>query len=105
MQESERIVSYTMEELDEMSRRGESRSNFARLTELTEEELEASIDFEEEGEIDWDTIQVGLPLLKQQLTLRLDAEIIDWFKSGGPGYQTRMNSVLRGYVETQKKAS
>lgn len=105
MQKSERIVSYIMEELDEMARRGESRSNFARLAELTEEELEASIDFEEEGEIDWDTIQVGLPLPKQQLTLRLDAEVIAWFKSGGPGYQTRMNSVLRSYVQAQKKAS
>lgn len=105
MQKSERIVSYTEQELDEMLRRGESRSNFARIEALTEEELEASIDFEEEGEIDWDTLRVDLPLPKKQLTVRLDAEIIDWFKLGGPGYQTRMNSVLRSYVQAQKKTT
>jgi uncharacterized protein (DUF4415 family) len=105
MQKSERTVRYTAEELDEMLRRGEDRSNLERLDALTEEELEASIDFEEEGEIDWDTIQVGLPLPKQQLTVRLDAEVVDWFKSGGPGYQTRINAVLRSYVDTKKKAS
>lgn len=105
MQKSERIVRYTEQELDEILRRGEDRSNIARLDALTEEELEASIDIEEEGEIDWDTIPVGLPLSKQQLTVRLDAEVIDWFKSGGPGYQTRINAVLRSYVHAQKKAS
>jgi uncharacterized protein (DUF433 family) len=98
-----RIVRYTAEEIDEMLRRGESRSNFERLDALTEEELEASIDFEE-GEIDWDTIQVGLPLPKQQLTVRLDAEVIDWFRAGGPGYQSRINAVLRSYVDAKKKA-
>jgi len=105
MQKSERIVRYTEQELDEMLRRGEDGTNFARLDALTEEELEASIDIEEEGEIDWDTIQVSHPLLKQQLTVRLDTEVIDWFRSGGPGYQTRINAVLRSYVEAQKKAS
>jgi uncharacterized protein (DUF4415 family) len=104
MQKSERIVRYTAEEIDEMLRRGEDRSNFERIDALTEEELEASIDIEEEGEIDWDTIQVGLPLPKQQLTLRLDREVIEWFRDGGPGYQSRMNAVLRGYVDAKKKA-
>ena len=103
MQKSERIVRYTEQELDEMLRRGEDGTNFARLDALTEEELEASIDIEEEGEIDWDTIQVSHPLLKQQLTVRLDTEVIDWCRSGGPGYQTRINAVLRSYAESQKK--
>ena len=103
MQKSARIVRYTEQELDDMLRRGDDRSNLARLDALTEEELEASIDIEEEGEIDWDSIQVGLPLLKQQLTVRLDTEVIDWFKLRGPGYQTRIKAVLRSYVEAQQK--
>ena len=39
--------------------------------------------------------------VKQQLTLRLDADVIDWFKRRAPagaGYQTRINSALREYV-------
>jgi uncharacterized protein (DUF4415 family) len=32
---------------------------------------------------------------KQRISLRVDTEVIDWFKSKGPGYQTRMNRILR----------
>ena len=37
--------------------------------------------------------------IKQQLTLRLDADLIDWFKKNGTGYQTRINGALRDYVK------
>lgn len=36
---------------------------------------------------------------KGRLTVRLDEDIIDWLKSAGPGYQTRMNDLLRGVME------
>ena len=39
--------------------------------------------------------------IKQQLTLRLDADLIDWFKQNGTGYQTRINAALRDYVRRQ----
>jgi uncharacterized protein (DUF4415 family) len=39
---------------------------------------------------------------KQQLTVRLDKDVIDWFRSQGSGYQTRRNAVLRSYVEAQR---
>ena len=103
MQSEERIVRYTTEEIREMRRRGEDQTDYARLDAMTDEELEASIDREEEGEFDWSTVMVGIPGPKRQLTLRLDGDIIDWFKAQGAGYQTRMNAVLRSYVEAQKK--
>jgi len=37
--------------------------------------------------------------VKQQLTLRLDADLIDWFRRSGDGYQTRINAALREYVK------
>jgi uncharacterized protein (DUF4415 family) len=40
---------------------------------------------------------------KQQLTVRLDADVVDFFKAKGKGYQTRMNEVLRTYVEAMRK--
>ncbi len=40
---------------------------------------------------------------KQLLSLRLDADLIDWFKQGGEGYQTRINAALREYVEQHRK--
>jgi uncharacterized protein (DUF4415 family) len=103
MTEQEHIVRYTAEELTEKRRNGESLSDWERVRNMTEEELEASIDYAEEGNIDWDTIYEGFPpvAVKKQITLRLDPEIIDFFRQQGPGYQTRMNQVLRSYVEAQ----
>jgi uncharacterized protein (DUF4415 family) len=41
--------------------------------------------------------------VKKPLSLRIDAEVIDWFQRQGQGYQTRMNAVLRDYVERHSK--
>ena len=43
----------------------------------------------------------GLPVAarKAAISLRLDADVLDWFKSQGAGYQTRINAVLRAYME------
>jgi uncharacterized protein (DUF4415 family) len=102
MPDGERIVRYTAEELDEMLRRGESQTDWERVKALTDEEVEASIDFEEEGDPDWSTNIAGIPGPKRQLTIRLDGDIIDWFERHGSDYQTRMNAALRSYVEAQK---
>lgn len=37
---------------------------------------------------------------KQQITLRIDAEVLEWFRASGAGYQSRMNAVLKAYVQT-----
>jgi uncharacterized protein (DUF4415 family) len=103
MENNEHIVRYTAEELDDMLRRGEDQTDWARVKAMTEEELEASIDHDEEGEFDWSTVQVGIPGPKQQLTVRFDRDVIAWFKAQGTGYQTRMNAVLRSYVEAHKR--
>lgn len=54
----------------------------------------------------WDNAQVvyryGEP--KQQITLRLDPDVIRWFKRTGKGYQSRMGAVLRTYVQARRKA-
>jgi uncharacterized protein (DUF4415 family) len=50
-----------------------------------------------------DTIIVGLPEPKKQMTLRLDADVVRWFQDQGQGYQTLMNAVLKSYVEHQSE--
>ena len=52
----------------------------------------------EEGNIDWSRMQVEMPQPKQPVSVRLDADVIDYFKAQGKGYQTRMNAVLRSYM-------
>jgi uncharacterized protein (DUF4415 family) len=39
------------------------------------------------------------PARKAAISLRVDPEVLDWFRTQGPGYQTRMNAVLRAYVD------
>ena len=36
---------------------------------------------------------------KASISLRLDADVLEWLKSQGPGYQTRINAILRAYKE------
>ena len=40
---------------------------------------------------------------KERITVRLDADVLVWLKAQGPGYQTRLNAILRGYMEHAKK--
>jgi uncharacterized protein (DUF4415 family) len=43
------------------------------------------------------------PLSKKQLTIRVDEDVLDWLKSQGKGYQTRINRILRAAMEGQRK--
>lgn len=38
---------------------------------------------------------------KTSIALRVDTDVLDWFKSKGPGYQTRMNAVLRAFRDSE----
>jgi uncharacterized protein (DUF4415 family) len=51
----------------------------------------------------WDNARVLLPETKQQITLRLDPEVLRWFRRTGKGYQSRMGAVLKSYVEAKRK--
>ncbi len=42
--------------------------------------------------------------IKQQLTVRLDSDVVAWFKAAGEGYQTRINAALREYVESHSRS-
>jgi uncharacterized protein (DUF4415 family) len=39
---------------------------------------------------------------KAQLTLRVDSDVLDWFRRQGQGYQTKINALLRAYMEAHK---
>ena len=41
---------------------------------------------------------------KQIVTIRLDVDMLEWFKAAGPGYQTRINQVLREHMDAQRAA-
>ncbi|MDP4021711.1 BrnA antitoxin family protein [Methylobacterium sp. NEAU 140] len=53
----------------------------------------------------WDEARVVPPEPKEQITLRLDADVLRHFRASGKGYQSRINAVLKSYVLAQEKAS
>ncbi len=103
MRNAKDIVRFTAAELQDRRARNESRTDLARVRAKTEAELERDIakdpDLRDVPE-NWHAIAVAvMPTPKTLLSLRLDADVIDWFRSQGPGYQTRINAVLRAFVE------
>ncbi|MEG4286952.1 BrnA antitoxin family protein [Microcoleus sp. A006_D1] len=63
---------------------------------------ESAIDTSDIPELDasfWEQAKLVKPLTKQAISLRVDSDVLDWFKSQGKGYKSLMNAVLRSYVE------
>ena len=54
------------------------------------------------GEEFWKRARVVMPSGKTSVHLRIDSDVFDWFKRQGNGHLTRMNAVLRSYVEAHK---
>ena len=106
MKKSEETARYTAEQLATMRRRGESRTDWARFDATTQAELEASIaaDSDDVHEApQWDQAGLGLPPRKEHINIRIDTDVLEWFRQTGRGYQTRMNNVLRAFVESRRR--
>ena len=106
MANDEDIKRYTVEEIRAMRERGEDRTNWAKVDAMSEEEIEAAIasDPDEAGiEWDWDSAKIVMPESKEHVNLRLDADVLRFFKKQGKGYQTRINAVLRSYMVSQQE--
>jgi uncharacterized protein (DUF4415 family) len=74
----------------------------AALAAMPDEEIDTS----DMPEItDWGKAVVGrfYRPVKETVTIRLDADVLDWLKQGGRGYQTRVNKILRAIMEQQRK--
>jgi uncharacterized protein (DUF4415 family) len=42
---------------------------------------------------------------KEQLTIRIDGDVLEWYRRQGPGYQTRINALLRAYMQEHRMKS
>ena len=75
------------------------------LAELPDEEIDTSDIPEVDAEWFRTTKRVTLPLTepKEQIALRVDRDVLEFFRQQGKGYQTRMNAVLRAFMEAKRK--
>jgi len=103
----ERIVRYTLEEIEEKIAKGGDRSDWARVDAMTDEDILANMrddpDWADFIDVDWSKAKIVVPAPKTSISIRLDADIVDFFKATGKGYQTRINAVLRHYMDGQDK--
>ena len=100
---SENTVSFTADELAAKREAGEDQTDHSMSHDEAMRRRAADPEAPQPYDAWEDTITVGLPEPKKQLTLRLDAEVVQWFKARGKGYQTLMNAVLKGYVDHHRE--
>lgn len=95
----------TLEEIQEKHARGEyGKTDWKRVDSLTDEEIEEAIKNDPDAAplVDrsfWDDAKVFLPPKKVEVHMWMDEDIVNYFKKKGKGYQTRINTILRTYVE------
>jgi uncharacterized protein (DUF4415 family) len=53
----------------------------------------------------WESATVVTPMSKRPISLRVDADVLKWFKAQGPRYQSRINAVLRSYMTQRRRAA
>lgn len=103
MKKDKNIKSYTAAKIK--AKRVESRTDLSKVDAMTDEKLERLIaEDEDERDIrpDWTRAKLVFPKAKQSVHLRLEQGIIDYFKSHGKGHISRMQAVLKAYVEAHR---
>jgi uncharacterized protein (DUF4415 family) len=79
----------------------ESRTDWGRLETTSDSDIDVS-DIPKLDKAFFEHAQVRLPRRKSSISLRVDSDVLEWFKSQGRGYQTRINAVLKAYVGAHK---
>jgi uncharacterized protein (DUF4415 family) len=86
-------VKYSLSEIEDLRRRGQDPSR------------PDAPEAESLGEAFWRSARVVVPPGKTSVHLRLDKDVVEWFRARGKGHLTRMNAVLRAYVDAHKRSA
>jgi len=79
-----------------------SETNWERLDEMTDEEIDTS-DIPPLDETFFANARLRMPDKKVSVTLDVDADVLEWFKAQGEGFQNRINAALKIYAEAHKE--
>jgi uncharacterized protein (DUF4415 family) len=87
--------------------RRKGKTDWARVDKLTDADIAKAIandpDWAEFRDIDWSDAVLLVPARKKAISIRIDEDVLDYFKSQGDGYQRWMNAVLRSYMQQKAK--
>jgi uncharacterized protein (DUF4415 family) len=82
------------------------KTNWAVVDALTDEEIENAVKNDPDAvplDFDWSDAVLVIPPKKKAISIRVDEDVLDYFKKEGSGYQRRMNAVLRSYMQQKRK--
>ena len=88
------------------SDRRKGKTDWASVDALTDEEIAKAVANDPDAapiDIDWSDAVLVMPVRKKAISIRVDEDVLDFFKRGGDGYQGRINAVLRSYVQQMSK--
>jgi uncharacterized protein (DUF4415 family) len=100
--DGKRIIEHSDGRLERMR----SKTDWARVERLTDEDIARAVAEDPDAapiDIDWSQAVFVIPAKKKAISIRVDEDVLDYFKSQGEGYQGRMNAVLRSYVQQKAK--
>jgi uncharacterized protein (DUF4415 family) len=97
-----RIVTYN-------PRKQKSRTDWNRVRSLTDEDIERAVASDPDAapimdQAWWRQARVVMPTPKVPVSVRLDRDVLEWFKDQGPRYQSRINAVLRAFMLAHRRA-
>jgi uncharacterized protein (DUF4415 family) len=82
------------------------KTDWARVDALTDAEITAAMRkdpaWADYNEIDWSRTELVVPPKKKAISIRVDEDVLDYFKKQGDGYQRRINAVLRSFMNEKK---
>jgi uncharacterized protein (DUF4415 family) len=97
---NERIISRKWGE------RRKGKTDWARVDALTDKEIEEAVRNDPDAvplDVDWANAALVIPSKKKAISIRVDEDVLNYFKKEGAGYQRRINAVLRLYVQQKRK--
>ncbi|MCO5056345.1 MAG: BrnA antitoxin family protein [Rhizobiaceae bacterium] len=101
------FAKYSASEIRERVARGETKTDWDRLDTVSDAEIETQMrsdpDWSDLLDIDWSNAEIVQPSEKQAISIRLDKDVVDFFKAQGKGYQTRINAVLKHYMRERSR--
>jgi uncharacterized protein (DUF4415 family) len=87
--------------------RRKGKTDWSRVGKLTDRQINAAMandpDWAELRNVDWSKAELVIPAKKKAISIRIDEDVLDYFKGEGEGYQGRMNAVLRSYMQQKAK--
>jgi uncharacterized protein (DUF4415 family) len=86
--------------------RRKGRTDWARFDRLADEDIAKAVANDPDAapiDVDWSDAVLIVPAKKKAISIRVDEDVLDFFKREGEGYQRRINAVLRSYMQQKSK--